>query len=196
LVVAILVGVGGYFLGAGTGRGKAATPSAAPSGSLHPFEANQMALNEPKFSGDLVPLAKPWLPYLGACVSDTDGGGPKLLSDETRHVFCRYGGVSVHFAQYKSGTALGVERTYRQQLNLTTDSLAPGQEAPARKSGAVSHVPGDYVEYALKGDDGRPLCGIWWNRDNSSAAAFTEALCQDGPGGSWAPLRDLWQRYS
>jgi hypothetical protein len=194
-VAAVLLGVGGYFLGAGTGHAKP-SPAATPSPSMHPFEANQLALNEPKFSGDLVPLAKPWLPYLGSCISDTDTGGPKLLADETKHVFCRYGGVSVHFAQYKSLTAVGLERTYRQQLNLTTDSLAPGQEAPSRKSGAVSKVPGDYVEYALKGDDGRPLCGMWWNRDNSTGAVFVEGLCQEALGGSWAPLRDLWQRFS
>jgi hypothetical protein len=196
LVVALLAAAGAYFAGAATGTRPAPVASTAPSPSLHPFEANQKTLNEAKFSGDLTALAQPWLPYLGACLADTDTYGPKLLPDEARHVFCRYGGVSVHFAQYKSEDALSLERTYRQQLNLTTDSLAPGQQAPSRKAGGVSHAQGDYVEYALKGDDGRPLCGIWWNRDSSSGAVFMEALCQDTLGGSWAPLRDLWQRYS
>lgn len=69
----------------------------------------------------------------------------------------------MHFAEYKSESALNLERDYRQQL---------------------------------KGDDGRPLCGIWWNRDNSSSAMLMEALCRETLGGTWAPLRDLWQRYS
>jgi hypothetical protein len=198
LVVALLAAAGAYFAGAATGGGAGPAPvaSSAPSTSLHPFEANQKTLNEAKFHGDLTPLGQPWLPYLGGCVADTDTGGPKLQPDESAHVLCRYGGVFVHFAQYKSANALSLERTYRQQLNLTTDSLAPGQQASSRKSGGVSHVQGNYVEYALKGDDGRPLCGIWWNRDGSSGAMFMEALCQEVLGGSWAPLRDLWQRYS
>jgi hypothetical protein len=196
LVVALFTGVGVYVAGVATGGKPVAEASTAPSNSLRPFEATQKALNEAKFSGDLVPLAQPWLPYMGACLADTDIGGPKLLADETRHVFCRYGGVSVHFAQYKSETAVNLERNYREQLNLTTDNLQPGQQAPSQKTGGVSHVPGDYVEYALKGDDGRPLCGIWWDRGNSSGALFMEALCQEALGGSWAPLRDLWQRFS
>jgi hypothetical protein len=155
-----------------------------------------VALNRAKFSGDLVPLAGPWLAEMGYCRTDTDLGGPRLPSDETKHVLCRVGGVAVHFALFTSPQALSLERTYRKQLNLTSGPLAPGLEQPGRKTGGVSHVQGDYVEYALKGTDGRPLCGIWWNRDNSGAALLLEALCQEDLGGSWAPLRDLWQRYS
>jgi hypothetical protein len=196
LVVALLAGVGAYFLGTATGGKPAPTPSAAPSASLHLFEARQRALNEAKFGGDLAPLAQPWLPYLGACLSDTDSGGPKLHANETRHVFCLFGGVQVHFAQYKSEAATNAERAYREQLNQTTDSLAPGQQVPSRKTGGVSHAPGDYVEYALKASDGRPLCGIWWNLEHSSGAVYLLALCREVLGGEWPPLRDLWQRYS
>lgn len=196
LVVALLAATGAFFIGSATAGKPAAGPSAAPSPSLHAFEANQKAINEAKFSGDLATLAQPWLPYLGTCLSDTDQYGPKLLDDETKHVFCRYGGVSVHFAQYKSEAALNAERNYRRQLNETTESLAPGAQAPGQKEGGVSHAQGDYVEYALKGGDGRPLCGIWWNRTQSSDAVFMEALCHEDLGDQWAPLRDLWQRYS
>jgi hypothetical protein len=196
LIVALLTAAGGYFLGAATSGKPTAGPSATPSPALPLFEANQKALNEVKFSGDLVPLAQPWLPYLGGCLSDTDLDGPKLLADETRHVFCRYGGVSVHFAQYKSEAAMNNERDYRRQLNQTTDSLAPGQQVPSQKKGGLSHAQGDYVEYALKGSDGRPLCGIWWNLAHSSGAMFMEALCHEVLADQWAPLRDLWQRYS
>jgi hypothetical protein len=196
LVVAVLVGVGGYFLGSQTGGTPGPTPTAGPSAGLHSFEANQLLLNRPKFTGDLVPLAQPWLPYIGGCLTDTDNGGPKLPADESRHVLCRYGGVAVHFSLFKSQTDLDNERTYREQLNLTSGALAPGQQAPGRKTGGVSGVQGDYVEYALKGTDGRALCGIWWDRDGSSAALLLEGLCKEDFGSSWAPLRDLWQRYS
>jgi hypothetical protein len=196
LVVALLAGVGAYFLGTATGGKPAATPSAAPSPSLHPFEAKQKALNEVKFSGDLVPLAQPWLPYMGLCIADTDPRGPKLLSDESRHVSCRYGSVALNFGLFKTEAAVGTERAYKEKLKLPDDTLVPGHQAPTRKAGGVSHAQGDYVEYSLKGQDGRPLCGIWWNRDDSSAGMYMEALCIESLGGSWAPLRDLWQRYS
>jgi hypothetical protein len=194
--VALLAGAGAYFLGTATSGKPVATPSPTPSPSLALFEATQKTLNEAKFRGDLVLLAQPWLPYLGGCLADTDNRGPKLLSDESRHVFCRYGSVSVNFGLFKSEAAVSTERALRQRLKLPADSLVPGQEPPSQKTGGVSHVQGDYVEYSLKGQDGRPLCGIWWNREGSSAAMFMEALCYEALGGSWAPLRDLWQRYS
>jgi hypothetical protein len=196
LVVALLAGAGAYFLGTATGGKPVATPSPTPSPSLPVFEATEKRLNEAKFTGDLVPLAQPWLPYLGACISDTDPGGPKLHSNETRHVFCVHEGVQVHFAQFKSEAATNDERAYREQLNQTTDSLAPGQQVPSLKTGGVSHAQGSYVEYALKSGDGRPLCGIWWNLEHSSGAVYLLALCREVLGGEWAPLRDLWQRYS
>ncbi|WP_203917761.1 hypothetical protein [Rugosimonospora africana] len=195
LAVAVLVGVGGYFFGAQGGKPDA-TPSAAPSAALNPFEASQMLLNRPKFSGDLVPLAEPWLPYVGGCLTNDDAGGPKLPADASKYVVCRYGGVNVQFAQFKSRDELNTERTYREQLNLTTGSLAPGQQPPAPTNGGVSGAKGNYVEYALKTGDGRALCGIWWDRDGSSAALLMEAMCKEDLGNSWAPLRDLWQRYS
>ena len=196
LVVALLAGVGAYFLGTTTGGKPAASPSPTPSPSLPLFEANQRTLNEGKFSGELAPLAKPWLPYMGACLADTDPRGPKLLADESRHVFCRYGSVSLNFGLFKSESVVTTERAYREKLKLPADSLVPGQEPPSRKTGGVSHVQGDYVEYALRGEDGRAICGIWWNREGSTAAMFMEALCYEALGGSWAPLRDLWQRNS
>jgi hypothetical protein len=196
LVVALLAGAGAYFLGTATGGKPVATPTPAPSPSLPLFEAEQRTLNGAKFSGDLIALAQPWLPYLGACISDIDPGGPKLHANETRHVFCLYGGVQVHFAQFKSEAAANDERVYREQLNKTTDSLARGQQVPSQKAGGVSHAQGDYVEYAIKASDGRPLGGIWWNLEHSSGAVYLLALCREVLGGEWAPLRDLWQRYS
>ena len=194
--MALLAGAGAYFLGAATSGKPIATPTPTPSPSLPLFEATQKRLNSPKFTGDLVPLAQPWLPYLSGCLADTDARGPKLPPDERRHVLCQYNGVTITFGLYSSEAALSDGRAYRQGLKLPDDLQVPGQEPPSQKAGGVSHVQGDYVEYALKGRDGRPLCGIWWNREGSPAAVFMEALCSETLGGSWAPLRDLWQRYS
>ncbi len=161
------------------------------------FESNQLALTQAKLGGDLAPMAKPWLTTVGGCLSNTDIGGPPLPKDEKAHVFCRYGGVAVHFALFKAKADRDFGRTYRQQLNLDADGLAPGIEQPSRKMGGVTHVSGNYVEYAFKGGDGRAVCGVWWDRDDSDTAALLmETLCEEGLGGKWAPLRDLWQRHS
>lgn len=196
LVVALVAGVGAYILGTATGGKPVAQPSATPSPSLGLFEANQKKLNEAKFTGELAPLAKPWLPYLGACISNTDPKGPTLHADETAHVFCLYGGVQVHFAQFKSAADTHSERALREQLNQTNGSFAPGQQAPTQKTGGVTHTQGQYVEYALKSSDGRPVCGLWWNREQASSAVYLLASCHDVLGDDWAPLRDLWQRFS
>lgn len=199
LAVALLLGVGGFFLGRGTAN-TAATPTASPtasaSASLHPYEASQAAINKTKLDGEFTEIAQPWLAVLGGCASNTDTGGPKLQKDESRHVFCRYGGVSVHFALFKSPTDRDNARTYRQRLNGEAAGLAPGLEAPGRKNGGLTKTQGNYVEYAFKEDDGRALCGIWWDHDDSQAVLLLESLCEEGLGGSWVPLRDLWQRYS
>jgi hypothetical protein len=195
VVVAVLAGGGGYFLGGGGKKQADAGPKPSASPSLDAFAQSQATLNRAKFDGDLLPIATPWLTDMGGCVSDTDTGGPPLQPDETKHVFCRHGGVSVHFAQYKSQTARDAARAYRVKLSYTSPGLAPGQGAPGPKAGG-SGANGDYVEYALKEDDGRALCGIWWNRTDGSAALMMEALCEEVLGGDWQPFRDLWLRHS
>jgi hypothetical protein len=199
LAVALLLGVGGFFLGRGTASPTAAptaSPAASPSASLHPYEASQLAINKTKLDGEFTALAQPWLAVLGGCATDTDTGGPKLPKDESKHVFCRYGSVSVHFSLFKSPTDRDNGRKFRQQLNSESDGLAPGLAAPGRKPGGVTKTQGNYVEYAFKEQDGRAICGIWWDHEDSQAVLLLESLCQEGLGGSWAPLRDLWQRYS
>ena len=86
-------------------------------------------------------------------------------------------------------------RNYRQQMNLNSDDLMKGAEPPGRKDGGVSKASGRYIEYAVKIEDGRPMCGIWWDRDGN-AAMLVEAFCQDTLSGKWEPLRDLWSRHS
>lgn len=198
LVGALLAGTVGYLVGANTGEDRPgdATSSPAPGG-LRPYESAQLAINKEKFSGDLAVLAERWLPWVSGCAANTDEGGPQLPADEKVHVFCRYGDVSAHFAEYSSAGTRDAARAYRYRLNLDAADLAPGMEKPARKRGGSSNASGNYVEYAFRGSDKQPLCGIWWDRDDSTSAAFyLETLCQQDLGGKWEPLRDLWQRYS
>jgi hypothetical protein len=197
IVLALAAGAGGFFAGTATGARPRPGPAPSPSPSLHVYEADQAGLNKTRLSGEFAPLAQPLLPWMGGCTADTDAGGIKLPTDESRHVFCRYGGTTVHFSLYRSSSALGTERAYRASLLSSTDGLAPGAAQPGRKKGGVSGRPGDYVEFAWKADDGRAWCGVWWDRDDVPLVGLRlEALCQEGLGGSWEPLRDLWQRYS
>ena len=199
LVVGVLAaGAGGFLIGRGSGgeADPATSPSAAPSGSLPPYEASLVALNKNKFSGETAALAEPWLASMGGCTGNTDTGGPGLSQGELTHVLCRNGGVFLHFASYPEQAAKEVARNYRQQLALVGPELAPGLVQPERRTGGVSKAAGLYIEYAFKGSDGRTLCGIWWDRDGSAAAVYMEALCQETLGGDWEPLRDLWARHS
>lgn len=197
----LAAGVGGYFIGASTatepGTPTTSTSGQPPADALPAYEAAQQELNRAKFTGDLAPLAEPWLPWIGGCATNNDPGGPQLPADEQGHVFCRYGGLSVHFAQFQSPTERNAARAYRQRLNLEANELAPGLEPPARKPGGVSKANGSYVEYAFLGSDERAVCGLWWDRDDGGAGAlYLETLCEEGLGGRWEPLRDLWQRHS
>ncbi|MFG3421347.1 hypothetical protein [Micromonospora sp. NPDC048063] len=195
LALALVAGTAGYVLAA---SGDAAEPGAAPSSStsLPPFEATQFSINKAKFEGELAPLAEPWLTRIGGCTADTEVGGPKLPADEKRHVFCRYGGASLHFAQYPAREQKDAARAYRQQLNLAGGALAPGLREATRTTGGVTGAPGSYVEYAFKGDDGRTICGIWWDRDDVEGAFYVETLCEAGIAGNWDAMRDLWRRNS
>lgn len=196
LVLTLLAGGGGFALAkAGAEEeGPAAAPSSSPS--LAPYEATQFSINKAKFEGALAPLAEPWMARMGGCAADTDAGGPKLPADEKRHVFCRYGGASLHFALYRAKAEKDAARAYRQQLNLAGGALAPGLREATRTAGGVSGAAGSYVEYALKGDDGRTICGLWWDRDDIDAAFYVETLCEAGISGNWDALRDLWRRNS
>ncbi|NBE81722.1 hypothetical protein [Micromonospora rubida] len=197
VLAAVVAGGAGVFVGT-TLDDDGAAPGPGPSASptVAPFEANQFSLNKPKFEGDLAPLAEPWLARMGGCAADTEAGGPKRPADEKRHVFCRYGGLSLHFGLYEARSTKDTARAYRQQLNLAGGSLAPGLREATRTTGGVSGAAGSYIEYAFKGDDGRTICGVWWDRDDGLAALYLETLCEAGVGGNWDALRDLWRRTS
>jgi hypothetical protein len=102
LLVGLLVGAAiaapaAYFLKpSSTAEPKTGTasPSAAPSQTLSSYEQTRLAINKPKFGGDLTKLAEPWLPYLGDCASNAEGG-PAAGKGQTTRITCKYSGVVV-----------------------------------------------------------------------------------------------------
>ncbi|MEU2611310.1 hypothetical protein ABZ570_06950 [Micromonospora sp. NPDC007271] len=195
LVLTLVAGTAGFFLGGGRDKGaEAPSPSASPS--LQPYEATQFSINKAKFEGDLASLAEPWLTRIGGCVVYNQPGAPKLPADEKGHLFCHYGGAWLHFTLYPGKKQKDTARTYRQGLNLAGATLAPGLRESARTTGGVTGATGSYVEYAFEGEDGRPICGIWWDRDDIDGAFYIETPCKDGMADNWDALRDLWRRGS
>ncbi|MGW3787185.1 hypothetical protein ACWD5Z_21555 [Micromonospora chokoriensis] len=195
LVIALVAGAGGFFVGkAGTGEG--ASPSPTASASLSPYEATQLSINTAVFQGELAPLAKPWLSRIGGCVSYNTPGAPKLPSDEKQHVFCDHSGAWLHFVSYPGRTQKDAARKFRLQLNFSGASLAPGMREATRTTGGVTNTAGSYLEYAFDGGDGRPICGLWWDPDNTNSAYYVETPCEQGIAGNWDALRDLWRRGS
>ena len=165
-------------------------PTAEPS-----MVAALVANNRAKFSGELRDLAVPWLPDMSGCRNDQDKNGPKLGDGEKQHVLCRDGSLYVHFVTYVSADEKAGDRSYREQLALGTSSILGGSEQPGRKLGGRTGAPGTYVEYATAPAHGSALCGIWWDRDNTDSAVYSDALC-DSLGGSWDPLRAVWEQHS
>ncbi|WP_433050122.1 hypothetical protein [Dactylosporangium sp. CS-033363] len=200
LVAVLAAGTGGYFIGAGTAEKTpaAASPTPAPSGSatLPAFEAAQVEINKTKLDGELATLAEPWLAELSNCNVHTDASAPPP-NFEFKNVTCQLGPVYTQFIVYKTPEVRDNARAFRQKLNGEGAAVAPGIKEPSRMTGGVTKAPGTLVEYAFKRDDGKSVCGIWWDRDEDAAAALLlEASCADGLGGKWEPLRDLWQRHS
>ncbi|WP_433609670.1 hypothetical protein ACQP2P_38970 [Dactylosporangium sp. CA-139114] len=200
LIAVLGAGAGGYFIGAGTAKKTpaAAAPNPSPSASaaLPPFEAAQVEINKTKLDGELAALAEPWLPELSNCNVHTDASAPPP-NFEFKNVTCQLGPVYTQFIVYKTPEVRNNARAYRQRLNQEGGAVAPGLKEPSRMTGGVTKAPGTLVEYAFKRDDGKAVCGIWWDRDeDASAALLLETSCADGLGGKWEPFRDLWQRHS
>ncbi|MDG4759778.1 hypothetical protein [Micromonospora sp. WMMD710] len=192
LVLALVAGTAGFLIG-GSGDD---TPAPPVEASLGPFETTQMSINRAKFQGELAPLAEPWLAQAGGCAAYDELGAPKLPADEKRHVFCHFGGAFLHFVVYPATKEKDAARAFRLQLNLAAGALAPGLRQATRTNGNKTGAPGSYLEYAFKLQDGRTMCGIWWDQDDSPGVLYIETLCQDGIAGNWDALRDLWRRGS
>ncbi|MFU8875692.1 hypothetical protein [Micromonospora sp. SL4-19] len=194
LVLTLVAGTAGFFLGGGGDKGAKPSPSASPT--LPPYEATQYTINKSKFEGALAPLAEPWLTRIGGCVTYNEAGAPKLPADEKQHMFCQYSGAWLHFVLYPETKQKDTARDFREKLNLAGGAMAPGLREATRTTGGVTGATGSYVEYAFKGEDGRPICGVWWNRDDIDGAFYIETLCEEGVAGNWDALRDLWRRGS
>ncbi|MGB2567559.1 hypothetical protein ACPFP2_03780 [Micromonospora citrea] len=196
LVLTLVAGTAGFFLGGGGDKRETVTPSPSGSPSLPPYEAAQFSINKARFEGELAPLAEPWLTRIGGCVVYGEAGAPKLPADEKKHVFCNYSGAWLHFALHQGRKQKDTARAYRQQLNLAGATLAPGMREATRTTGGVTGANGSYVEYAFEGGDGRAICGVWWDRNDIDGAFYVETLCEEGIAGNWDALRDLWRRGS
>ncbi|MET8310102.1 hypothetical protein [Micromonospora sp. NPDC005173] len=195
LVLALVTGTAGFFVGSAGGDDDG-PPSPSASASLAPYEATQFSINSAIFEGELAPLAKPWLSRIGGCVSYNGPGAPKLPADEKQHVFCDHSGAWLHFVLYPGKTQKDSARKFRLGLNLSGGALAPGLREATRTTGGVSNTAGSYVEYAFDGGDGRTICGLWWDPDDTNGAFYVETLCEEGIAGNWDALRDLWRRGS
>ncbi|MGC9666763.1 hypothetical protein ACNTMW_09425 [Planosporangium sp. 12N6] len=195
----IIFGPTGFLVGYRTAPAPAPKVSASPTATLPAFERAQVGLNKPKFSGELVPIAEPWLPYLTNCSRSGDKGGPSLNEGEDTRVFCRYANASVYFVEYKSIDARDKARTKVLAQNIDAKQLTPGVAEPGTKKTTSGKVEGNYIEYAFRnpGDStNRVVCGTWWDDADSPVAAYIIAFWTDGIGESWEPLRDVWRRYS
>lgn len=202
LVGLVLFGSAGYLAGANLAHPAPAAshapnaPTATATG-LPVFERNQLALNRDKVKGDLALLASSWLPYLSSCVNSEEKGGPKLNAGEAFRVGCKYGGVSVTFVQYASVSDRDKSRARRVQWNTDAKQTMPGVADPTDKRTTSGNTHGNYLEYGFKSsDDSRVLAGLWWDNTDTPVAAYLVADWHDVLGENWAPLRDLWQRYS
>lgn len=204
LVSGLLVfGVSGFFVGRLTAGessspGGVAGPTASPSAG--PYEQTLLALNQPKFSGELAAFAEPWLTVIAGCLKDGDTGGPELGRGEATRVFCEYGAMSIYFVQYQSTAERDKARLRNLSHNLdareSTPGVKPGEEGLKTPSG---HSTGSYIEYAYKagsGDKARVVSALWWDDDTAPVGAFLLAYWEDGVGKSWEPMRDVWARHS
>jgi hypothetical protein len=82
------------------------------------------------------------------------------------------------------------------QWNTEAKQTMPGIGDPTEKRATSGSANGIYLEYGYKSEDGQQLAGLWWDNTETPVAAFLVANWHDVLGENWAPLRDVWQRYS
>jgi hypothetical protein len=205
----VVFGPCGLWLGAHTsadilGRDRSGTAPSLPvasrgSASLPPYEQAQLNLNRPKFSGDLATFAGPWLASVSGCSATGEPGGSSPSTGEQRRVVCSYGAITVYFVQYTNVIERNKARTSYLAQNLDAIQLA-GAASPTQKKSTSGASSGTYIEYAYRiigGDrDGQIVAGLWWDDTDTPVAGLLLAYWLDGLGGSWLPLRDVWQRLS
>src|SRR5439155_21328398 len=127
LLAGLLVfGTTGFFAGyvAAPDPPRRPAPKPTPTRTLPLFERTQLTLNEPQVPEALMPIARPWLPWINTCTRPRPGAG------EAARVSCHYANADVFFVQYRS--ADDREKAYAGYLgqNIDAKRLAPGVAAP------------------------------------------------------------------
>ncbi|WP_306209495.1 hypothetical protein [Actinoplanes sp. RD1] len=194
----LLFGTGGWFLGRATApeappAAAAPTPSAGASAGV--YERNQIAINGPKFTARLTPMAQGWLPHLSGCARDGEQGGPTLNRGEKARVRCEMDAMSVIFVEYATAAERDAARDTTLKQNIDARTLTPGAGGAQQKSTPSGRMSGNYVEYAYQ-VSGRTVAGIWWDDAGSPVAAYLLAYWKEGVGQKWDPVRDVWARYA
>ncbi|PRY24598.1 hypothetical protein [Pseudosporangium ferrugineum] len=202
LVTGLLVfGTAGWFLGRSTAPGPepvVAQPTPSPTASTPAqgvYEQNQIAINQPKFSGSLGPVSQGWLPYLSGCSRNGEKSGPKLNKGEKARVRCEMDAMSVIFVEYVTTADRDKARVATLGQNVDARTLTPGVGAAAERAAPSGRTSGNYVEYAYK-VSGRTVAGIWWDDTATPVAAYLLAYWKEGTGEKWEPMRDVWARYA
>jgi hypothetical protein len=211
----VLFGPTGYLVRVATVPASAAptpgpTPAPSGTGTLPAFERNQLALNQGKVNGDLAVFARSWLPYITGCntsaVPSASAGAspspsptanaPKPGDGESTRVVCRYGNVTVYLIQFTAAADRDRALARRKTQAADTKALLPGIADQQQRKAASGNATGNYLEYGFKAANGRVSAAIWWDNTATAVAGYLVADWHDGLNESWAPLRDLWQRYS
>ncbi|MGA5305096.1 hypothetical protein ACPCHT_34675 [Nucisporomicrobium flavum] len=202
LVAGLLIfGTAGWFAGRATAPEPSPTgttvagPAPSSSASLGVYEQNQVAINEPKFTGSLGTVAQGWLPHLSGCIGNGDKGGPKLGKSEKARVRCEMDAMSVIFVEYASTADRDKARVTTLGQNVDARTLTPGVGAAVERATPSGRTNGNYVEYAYK-VSGRTVAGIWWDDAATPVAAYLLAYWKEGAGEKWDPMRDVWARYA
>ncbi|GIM89411.1 hypothetical protein [Paractinoplanes toevensis] len=193
----LLFGTGGWFAGRATAP-EPAEPTAAVE--LGKFEQNQAKINKPVFAGtDLDAIVEGWLPYVSDCKRSGQPGGPTASAGETTRVACNLDGLALYFIEYNSVEDQNAAWEVAQSQNLGAHTLTPGVLEPFRRPAPSNRVQGHYAENASRvteGGETRTVAGLWWDDENSPISANLVAYWEDQLGGSWLPMRDLWDRYA
>ncbi|WP_203928147.1 hypothetical protein [Virgisporangium ochraceum] len=186
LLIGLLVfGSTGYLVG-----------STAGGSTVDGSGETQEEANRRRIGPVLAPLAEGWVPWLGACLSNREAGGPAPYPGELSRVACAVDTtVDVFFVRFASAADRDAARAVKQSENAASATLAAGA-APvvAQRAGTSGRTTGAYIEFANQ-RDGRTYGGIWWEDSGTTGAAYIEKVWTEGDGG-WRPLRDLWQRYT
>ncbi|WP_412752429.1 hypothetical protein [Krasilnikovia sp. M28-CT-15] len=204
LVVGLLLfGTGGWFAGRATAPAAAPSPAPSAAPSTEPtagvYEQNQIAINQPKLTGALEPVARNWLPYLSGCARSGERNGPSLSRGEKARVRCELDAMTIVFVEFDSATDRdkGHARTLGQ--NVDARQLAPGVAEATKRPAPSGQLNGNYVEFAYKVTEGgsdRVVSGIWWDDAQTPVAVYLLAYWKEGVGEKWEPMRDLWSRYA